>query len=69
MAELGPCSLPQFPYLSKAMSDGKDAGSARSFSPVCQKRGTLCLPQLLQASEKIFRKPFSGVNLLSLLPK
>lgn len=37
--------------------------------PVWQERGTLCLPQLLQASEKVSREPFSGVNLLSLLPK
>ena len=37
--------------------------------PVWQERGALCLPQLLQASEKVSREPFSGVNLLSLLTK
>lgn len=40
-----------------------------AFPRVWQKRGALCLPQLLQASEKVSRKPSSGVNLLNLLPK
>ena len=36
---------------------------------VWQERGALNLPQVLQASEKISREPFSGGNLLSLLTK